>query len=86
MRRCFGWHSRLAPFLFLGVSGCADVQSLQLAHPSVAPATQPAASLQVDASQIAPMYDHRLLAVDLPTVVRVATARNIDIRGGTAAR
>ena len=26
------------------------------------------------------MYDHRLLAVDLPTVVRVATARNIDIR------
>ena len=80
MRRCFGWHTRLAPFLLLGVSGCADVQSLQLAHPSVAPATQPGASLQVDASRIAPMYDHRLLAVDLPTVVRVATARNIDIQ------
>jgi outer membrane protein TolC len=80
MRKCFGWHMRLAPFLLLGVSGCADVQSLQLAHPSVAPTSQPAASLQVDASQIAPMYDHRLLAVDLPTVVRVATARNIDIQ------
>jgi outer membrane protein TolC len=26
------------------------------------------------------MYDHRLLAVDLPTVVRVAMARNIDIK------
>ena len=26
------------------------------------------------------MYDHRFLAVDLPTVVRVAMARNIDIK------
>jgi hypothetical protein len=26
------------------------------------------------------MYDHRLLAVDLPTVIRVAMARNIDIK------
>jgi outer membrane protein TolC len=26
------------------------------------------------------MYDHRLLAVDLPTVVRVTMARNIDIK------
>lgn len=80
MRRCSGWHRRVVPFLLLGMSGCADVASLQaIAHPSVAPATQPAATLNVDASQIPPMYDHRLFGVDLPTVVRVATARNIDI-------
>jgi outer membrane protein len=60
-------------------SGCADLQSLHLTHPSVAPTTQPTASLKVDASQISPMY-HRLLAIDLPTVVRVANSQNLDIR------
>ena len=81
MRRSSGCCTRLALFLLLGMSGCADVPSLQLlARPSVAPASQPNASLNVDASQIAPMYDHRMFAVDLPTVVRIATARNLDIR------
>jgi outer membrane protein TolC len=65
--------------LLLAVSGCADISDQQLSHPSVAPATQPTASLTVDASQIPPMY-HRLLAVDLPTVVRVCVARNLDIK------
>lgn len=65
----------------MAASGCAEDQSsLPLSRPLVAPATQPAASLNGDASQIHPMYDHRLLAVDLPTVVRVAMARNIDIK------
>src|SRR5581483_2518329 len=41
---------------------------------------QPAtASLQVDSSNIEPMYVH-LLAIDLPTVRKVAAARNIDIQ------
>jgi outer membrane protein, multidrug efflux system len=65
--------------LFLVVSGCVDLSSLRLSHPSVAPATQPTASLKVDASEIPPMY-RRLLAVDLPTVARVAMARNLDIQ------
>ena len=80
MRRRFAYHTGLAPLLLLTASGCADTPSLELSHPSVAPATQPTASLKVDASRIAAMYDHRLLAVDLPTVVRVAMARNIDIK------
>jgi len=73
----------LAPFLTLAASGCAEDQSspsLPLSSPSVAPASQLAASVKVDTSHIHPMYDHRLLAVDLPTVVRVAMARNIDIK------
>jgi outer membrane protein TolC len=75
----------LAPFLTAAASGCAEDQaSLPLSHPSVAPTTQPAASIKVDASRIHPMYEHRLLAVDLPTVARVAMARNIDIKQAQA--
>jgi len=81
VRRRFTWHMVLAPFLTLAASGCAeDKSSLPLSSPSVAPASQLAASVKVDTSHIHPMYDHRLLAVDLPTVVRVAMARNIDIK------
>ena len=80
MRRRFAWHTGLAPLLLLTASGCADTPSQELSHPSVEPATQPTASLKVDASRISAMYDHRLLAVDLPTVVHVAMARNIDIK------
>jgi outer membrane protein TolC len=65
--------------LLLAVSGCDDLSSLRLSQPSVAPASQPTASLKIDASQIPPMY-RRLLAVDLPTVARVAMARNLDIQ------
>jgi outer membrane protein len=81
MSRGFGWRRVLAPSLLVAASGCAEDQSnLPLSHPWAPPATQPAASLKIDASQIRPMYDHRLLAVDLPTVVRVAMSRNIDIK------
>jgi len=75
------------PLLTLAVSGCADLATdagvtAVPSRPSVMPATQGAtpASLKIDASQIRPMYDRRMLAVDLPTVVRIATARNIDIK------
>jgi outer membrane protein TolC len=67
------------------MSGCEDLSSLQLSHPSVTPATQPTASLKVDASQIPPMY-RALLAVDLPTVARVVMARNLDIQAAQARR
>lgn len=72
------------PFILLAVSGCAGLSnegtSVRATGPSVAPATQPTASLKVDASQIKPMYERRMLAVDLPTVIRIAMARNIDIQ------
>jgi multidrug efflux system outer membrane protein len=81
VKQRFAWRLAPAPFLLLAASGCVEDQlSLPLSHPSVAPSAQPAASLKVDASHIRPMYDHRLLAVDLPSVVRVAMARNIDIK------
>src|SRR5437879_1824051 len=63
----------------LMANGCADLGSLRLSHPSVAPVAQPTATLKVDPSQIPTMY-RRMLAVDLPTVARVAMARNLDIR------
>ena len=66
------------PVLLLA-NGCADVSDSSPSRPSVAPATQPAASLKVDSSQTPTMY-RELLAVDLPAVARVATARNLDIQ------
>ncbi|HXE53977.1 MAG TPA: hypothetical protein VN541_13230, partial [Tepidisphaeraceae bacterium] len=64
--------------LFSIGAGCAS-QSNPAPHPSVAPATQPSASLSLNPSTISPMY-RELLAIDLPTVVRVANARNLDIQ------
>ncbi len=75
LRRC-AW---AAVSLVVALGGCGDVSSLKLSHPSLAPASQPTASLKVNASQIPPMY-RRLLAVDLPTVARIAMARNLDIQ------
>lgn len=51
--------------------------------PTVAPATQPSASLDLGGVTIQPMY-RQLLAVDLPTVARVAGARSIEIRQAQA--
>jgi outer membrane protein TolC len=63
------------------LASCADeVLIPQTPRPSVASSRQPTASLKVDASQIQPMYDRRMLAIDLPAVVRIAMARNIDIQ------
>lgn len=81
-RDCFVWSLPTA-FLMLGLGGCLDTSQgdkAELIRPSVSPATQPTASLKVDASHIQPMYEHRLLAIDLPTVIQVALARNVDIR------
>jgi outer membrane protein TolC len=79
MKRPLPAYLRLAVLLLLPVSGCAELQTPEHSHPSFAPATQPSAAIKVDASQIPAMY-HRLVPVDLPAVVRVATAQNLDIR------
>ena len=76
------------PILLLAMSECTPLISpetdgrarLGISFPSIAPASQPVASLKIDTSHIRPMYDRRMLAVDLPTTVRVAMARNIDIQ------
>lgn len=75
------------PLLLVVLSECApligpetDGSARFEVHPSVAPASQPVASLKIDTSRLRPMYDRRMLAVDLLTTVRVAMARNIDIQ------
>ncbi|MCG8405288.1 MAG: TolC family protein [Phycisphaerales bacterium] len=83
------WHllSRtisFASFVFLAAfsqSGCSPEKSVVAERPSVAPAMDMsrAESLALDSSQVQPMYSE-LMAVDLPTVVQVVTAENIDIR------
>jgi outer membrane protein TolC len=59
-------------------AGCASDARKAPPPPSVAPATQPSAALEINPSDVRPMY-HELLAIDLPTVARVAAARNLDI-------
>src|SRR4051812_25926528 len=61
------------------LSGCATAPHSSPPKPSVAPTSQPSASLDVRGGDVAPMY-RELLAVDLETVVRVATADNLDVR------
>src|SRR2546421_590344 len=64
--------------LSLATNGCLHETARRRTLPSVAPSTQPVATLQIGATEIRPMY-RELLAIDLPTVVQVALARNIDI-------
>ena len=59
-------------------TGCATEQK-SAPHPSLAPTTQPTVSVPLNGPPIAPMY-REMLAIDLPTVLRVANARNLDIR------
>ena len=67
----------------IAAMGCLNPKPQQptAEKPSVAPATQPQSvePLALDASVIKPMYTE-MMAIDLPTVVTVATARNFDIQ------
>ncbi len=69
--------------LIVALSGCAPHRPVDTTpqRPDVAPtgAAEPTGALQLDASQIKPMYTE-MLAIDLPTVVQVAAARNFDIQ------
>jgi outer membrane protein TolC len=77
MRRL--WFSGASALLYSFIGfGCATPPGDSQPRPSVAPATQPSVSLQLNGSAVAPMY-RELLAIDLPTVLRVANARNLDI-------
>jgi outer membrane protein TolC len=69
----------LACVALLLASGCASAPATRPQMPDVSPATQPSASLPLGDVQLRPMY-RELLAVDLPTVARVATARGTDVR------
>jgi outer membrane protein TolC len=62
------------------LAGCATGPSApEGAPPTVMPASQPSADvLPLDSSQAHPMYGE-MLAIDLPNVVQVASAKNIDI-------
>jgi len=65
------------------LSGCGTHKAITETpvYPDVSPATMmgPADTLSLDPSVVEPMHIE-LLAIDLPNVVRVAVAQNIDIR------
>ena len=67
----------------LALMGCATHEPVTAmpAHPDLAPQAQArrADAIALDASTIKPMHQE-LLAIDLPTIVRVAAADNIAIR------
>lgn len=76
------WRTALL-FVLAHLTGCIESSyrdSSPAGYPSVAPAAQHATALKIDQPEIRPMYDHRMLATDLPTTVSVAMARNIDIQ------
>lgn len=61
-------------------TGCAHVTGKRKPLPSVAPTTQPsAAAVDLGGIGVRPMY-REVLAVDLPVVTQVATARSLDIQ------
>jgi outer membrane protein TolC len=60
--------------------GTDDTARLEISLPSVAPAHQAAAPLEIGTSHIRPMYERRMFAVDLAATVRLAMARNVDIQ------
>lgn len=64
------------------VGGCESAR-VKMAAPSVAPATQPGGSFALAAEGIRPMYTE-VLAIDLPTVTRVALAKNLELREAAA--
>jgi outer membrane protein TolC len=62
------------------MGGCARVPGERKPLPSVAPVTQPsAAAVDLGGIEVRPMY-REMLAVDLPVVTQVATARSLDIQ------
>ncbi len=70
----------VVPFVLALAMGCAAPQETPPpVRPSVAPTTQPSARLELDPADVKPMY-RELLPIDLATVARVATAKNLDIQ------
>jgi outer membrane protein TolC len=66
------------------IAGCATPPPLEVRHLSLSPRNRAGGEvLKLDGGRAMPMY-RELLAVDLPTVVRVARAQNLDIRQARA--
>ncbi|MCZ6817766.1 MAG: TolC family protein [Planctomycetota bacterium] len=66
---------------FTHVGGCAEPTTQPAERPDVSPIgrVSEADSLLLDASNVLPMY-RELVAIDLPAIVRLASADNIEIR------
>src|SRR3954466_16003542 len=73
------WHVGTAAVLAGLVVGGCETARVRTLPPSVMPTTQPTASFALQSDQIRPMYQ-TVMAIDLPTVTRVALAQNLDIR------
>lgn len=72
--------SAFAGAWIFALAGCAVPLAQQAKRPSVAPTSQPTGQmLALDGPRPEPMY-HELLAIDLPTVTRVAKAENVDVK------
>ncbi len=71
----------LAPAIIVGACAAPRAIMPPADHPSVAPAAQacPGPGLQLDATQVRPMFTE-LLPIDLPTVIKVSGANNLDIQ------
>lgn len=69
----------LSAVALLTLSGCSPQKPVAATRPALAPAMQPSAALVIDPSRTQPMY-RQLVAIDLPTVMRVAAAQNLDIQ------
>lgn len=60
-------------------TGCESTSRTPTTRPSIAPATQSSVSLSLGGNEVQPMY-RELLAIDLPTVLRVARTDNLQIQ------
>src|SRR5438067_1729464 len=71
---------RLLFLVAMAGAGCASPHPLAVTRPNIAPASQAASAPTVgnEAVTIAPIY-REFMSVDLPTVMQVAAAQNIDI-------
>jgi len=70
----------LIVLVFLGGCTSPELTETVLERPDISPIQQSSSEqlLKLDASQIKPMY-REILAINLPTIVRVAAAENFDI-------
>lgn len=71
---------RLSILLTLAMGGCSQPHPMPVERPDIAPpATSSAPTLRFDSSSIKPI-ETTVMPIDLPTVMRVAAAKNIDIQ------
>jgi len=82
-RRLVSWPASIGALLLaVAVCGCSPSSTGMRDQPDVAPHAPPSdpTRLSLDAALVKPMYDQRLLPIDLPAVIQLVQADNIDIR------